>query len=47
MWPLFPLLGLFGLLTTTERVGRAMLRVARDGAPGPILANRDINQLAA
>jgi hypothetical protein len=47
MWPLFPLLGLLGLLTTTERVGRAMLRVARDGAPGPLLANRDINQLAA
>ncbi len=47
MWPLFPLLGVFGALTTTERVGRAMLRVARDGAPRPILANRDINQLAA
>jgi uncharacterized protein YbjT (DUF2867 family) len=47
MWPLFPLLGLFGLLTTTERVGRAMLRVARDGAPRPILGNRDINELAA
>jgi uncharacterized protein YbjT (DUF2867 family) len=47
MWPMFPLLGLLGLLTTTERVGRAMLRVAREGAPRPILANRDINQLAA
>jgi uncharacterized protein YbjT (DUF2867 family) len=46
-WPLFPLLGWLGALTTTERVGRAMLRVARDGAPGPILRNRDINQLAA
>jgi NAD-dependent epimerase/dehydratase family protein len=47
MWPLFPLFRLLGLLTTTEGVGRAMLRVARDGAPGPILGNRDINQLAA
>jgi uncharacterized protein YbjT (DUF2867 family) len=47
MWPLFPLLGLFGLLTTTERVGRAMLRVAREGAPRPILGNREINELAA
>jgi uncharacterized protein YbjT (DUF2867 family) len=47
MWPMFPLLGLLGLLTTTERVGRAMLRVAREGAPRPILANHDINQLAA
>ena len=47
MWPLFPLLGALGLLTTTERVGLAMLRVAREGAPKPILTNRDINQLAA
>ncbi len=46
MWPAFPLLGVLGLLTTTERVGRAMLRVVRDGAPRPILTNRDINQLA-
>jgi uncharacterized protein YbjT (DUF2867 family) len=47
MWPLFPLLGVFGALTTTERVGRAMLRVVRGGAPTPILTNRDINALAA
>jgi uncharacterized protein YbjT (DUF2867 family) len=46
MWPMFPLLGLFGALTTTERVGRAMLRVVRDGAPRAILTNRDINALA-
>ena len=32
-------------VTTTERVGRAMLRVAREGAPKPILENRDINAL--
>jgi uncharacterized protein YbjT (DUF2867 family) len=32
-------------VTTTERVGRAMLRVAREGAPRPILETRDINAL--
>jgi uncharacterized protein YbjT (DUF2867 family) len=47
LWPLFPLLGALGLLTTTEKVGQAMLRVARDGAPKPILGNHDINALAA
>jgi uncharacterized protein YbjT (DUF2867 family) len=45
MWPLFPVLSLFGLLTTTERVGRAMLRIAREGAAKPILTNKDINLL--
>jgi uncharacterized protein YbjT (DUF2867 family) len=46
---LFPLLNLLAprMLTTTERVGRAMLRVARQGAPKPLLENADINQLAA
>jgi uncharacterized protein YbjT (DUF2867 family) len=43
---LFPVLGALGLLTTTERVGQAMLRVVRDGSPRPILTNRDINELA-
>lgn len=33
------------LVTTTEQVGRAMLRVARLGAPKPILETRDINAL--
>lgn len=47
LWPLFPLLGALGLLTTTANVGKAMLRVARDGAPKPVLGNRDINELAA
>ena len=47
LWPVMPLLGALGLATTTERVGRAMLRVAREGAPKPILGNQDINQLAA
>ena len=47
LWPLFPLLGALGLLTTTANVGKAMLRVAREGAPRPILGNREINELAA
>lgn len=33
------------LVTTTEIVGQAMLRVARAGAPQKILENRDINAL--
>jgi len=45
MWPLFPVLSLFGLLTTTERVGRAMLRIVREGSAKPILTNKDINLL--
>ena len=45
--PVLPLLAaaLPRLVTTTERVGRAMLRVARDGAPKPVLENQDINAL--
>jgi uncharacterized protein YbjT (DUF2867 family) len=47
--PFFPLLkGLFPrYVTTTERVGRAMLNVARQGAPEPVLENEDINAAAA
>ena len=30
-------------MTTTERVGRAMLKVARDGYPKPVLESEDIN----
>jgi uncharacterized protein YbjT (DUF2867 family) len=33
-------------ITTTERVGRAMINVARDGAPERILENPDINAAA-
>jgi uncharacterized protein YbjT (DUF2867 family) len=33
-------------VTTTEQVGRAMLRVARKGAPKPVVENSDINALA-
>lgn len=36
-----------GFVTTTETVGRAMLKVARDGCPQKVLASRDINAAAA
>jgi uncharacterized protein YbjT (DUF2867 family) len=41
---LYPLLDRFApsAATTTEQVGRAMLKVARDGSPRPVLENRDI-----
>jgi hypothetical protein len=49
MGPLYPVLNALipGYVTTTEQVGRAMLAVARHGAPKAILENRDINALAA
>lgn len=45
--PLLPLLkALFpGYVTTTEQVGRAMIKTARQGAPKPILESADINSL--
>jgi uncharacterized protein YbjT (DUF2867 family) len=36
-----------GLVTTTEKVGRAMISVARKGYREPILENADINDAAA
>lgn len=36
-----------GLVTTTEKVGLAMIRAAREGAPTSVLENRAINALAA
>jgi uncharacterized protein YbjT (DUF2867 family) len=47
MAPVMPLLGkLFpSYVTTTEQIGRAMLRVARDGFPRKILHTADINSL--
>jgi len=47
--PIVPLLdALFpSYVTTTERVGRAMLNVARKGFSKPILENADINAAAA
>jgi uncharacterized protein YbjT (DUF2867 family) len=45
--PLYPLVRRLapGSVTTTEQMARAMLRVARSGAPTRILAPRDINAL--
>jgi len=47
--PLFPLLrrAFPQSVTTTERVGRAMLEVAKHGAPKRIIESRDINASAA
>jgi uncharacterized protein YbjT (DUF2867 family) len=46
--PLLPLLRamLPGYVTTTERLGRAMLEAAKHGAPKRVLESRDINALA-
>lgn len=46
--PLYPLWKVLfpGYVTTTEKVGRAMLEVARSGFPRPVLENGDINALA-
>jgi uncharacterized protein YbjT (DUF2867 family) len=48
MWPLMPVVAALapGYVTTTERVGRAMLNVARRGAPKAVLESDDINQAA-
>ena len=32
-----------GIMTTSEKLGRAMIKVARDGFPRPILESEDIN----
>ncbi|HEY6238690.1 MAG TPA: epimerase [Thermoplasmata archaeon] len=47
LWPLMPLLSalLPNYITTTEKVGRAMIRVAREGSPRKILNAREINAL--
>jgi uncharacterized protein YbjT (DUF2867 family) len=47
--PLFPILNLVarGIVITTEDVGRAMIEAAANGAPKPLLENRDIKALAA
>ena len=33
-----------GIMTTSEKLGRAMIKVARDGYPKPILESEDINR---
>ncbi len=45
--PLLPILrwAFPGRILTTEQIGRAMLKVARDGAPQRILESTDINAL--
>lgn len=47
MGPLYPALKLLfpKYVTTTECVGRAMLKVARQGAAKPVLENHDINEI--
>jgi uncharacterized protein YbjT (DUF2867 family) len=45
-WPLLPLLKVFGAITTTERMGLAMLNAVRRGAPKPIVGTGEINRLA-
>ena len=47
LWPFMPILKALApnSVTTTERVGRAMIRVALDGAPTHILGTREINAL--
>ena len=47
--PLLPVIGLVAknAITTTENMGKAMLEVARHGAPAPRLGMREINELAA
>jgi uncharacterized protein YbjT (DUF2867 family) len=48
MAPLLPLLetAFPKYVTTTERLGRAMIRVAKKGAPKAVLESADINELA-
>jgi hypothetical protein len=47
--PLYPVLNALvpSLVTTTERVGRAMLIVTKRGAPKAVLETPDINRLGA
>jgi uncharacterized protein YbjT (DUF2867 family) len=45
-WPLMPLLSAVGIATTTERIGCAMLALARHGDATKIVGTRDINRLA-
>jgi len=47
--PLLPLMHAIapGAVITTEELGRAMIRAARNGAPKRVLENRDLRALAA
>ena len=39
------LAGIRLMTSQTEQVGRAMIRVARDGFPKPVLESEDVNRL--
>jgi uncharacterized protein YbjT (DUF2867 family) len=49
LWPLLPLVRFFapGLVITTEELGRAMIRAAREGAPKRVLEMRDLRALGS
>jgi len=42
-----PFRGVPALVTTSERIGLALIRLARQGADKPLLENREVNELAA
>lgn len=44
--PVFPLLKRFKFVTTSSRVGQAMIKVAQNGYTKRHLENRDINEVA-
>ena len=48
-WPFLPLLtrAFPSFMTTTERLGCAMLKAAKTGAPKAVLESQDINMLGA
>ena len=46
LWPLVRVLAP-GMMITTEELGRAMIRTAREGAPKRVLENRDLRALGA
>ena len=46
LWPLWQAMAP-GTMITTEELGRAMIRVAREGAPKRVLENRDLRALAS
>lgn len=47
LWPFLTILVVVSpnSITTTERVGRAMIAVARSGSPHPVVETREINRL--
>jgi uncharacterized protein YbjT (DUF2867 family) len=48
LWPVLPLLRVVlpSAMTTTERMGLAMLNLVRSGAPSSVVSTREINRLA-